>query len=365
MAWMRWTWALGLAVVGTMTAPCAWAADAGSDAGTDAGDDGGDAGLVCPAPAPIAASFTPPAYVHAAPHQNACSQQLIADYYTQCLGSAATAQTCAPWTNAPDAAHQACVACLVTPATASAYGPVVQTTFGNIIVSESNLAGCIELADPAGLACATALQDRTDCDEAACTTQCPIVDDASFLQWQTCENNADNAASSCGAYFQATSCAASEMPDGGVAAACFPAAANPTFEDDYGAIAPVFCLDLTAGADAGPVDGGGGADAGGGGDGGSTGGDGGSTGGDGGSTGGDGGIADGGGASDGGFMPVDGGPVTTPVDAGGGSDGGGGSDSSKASSGCSCRTAPASEGASALLALAGVVFLARARRRKR
>ena len=331
-----------------------WLGAAGTEASASASSSAsagasGDAGLVCPAPAPIAASFTPPAYVHAAPHQNACSPQLIADYYTQCLGSAATAQTCAPWTNTPDAAHQVCVACLVTPATASAYGPVVQTTYGNIIVSESNLAGCIELADPAGLACATALQDRTDCDEAACTPQCPIVDDASFQQWQTCENNADNAASSCGAYFQATSCAASEMPDGGVAAACFPAAANPTFEDDYDAIAPVFCLDLTAGADAG--DGGGGADAGGGGDGGSTGGD--------------GGIADGGGSSDGGFVPVDGGPVTTPVDAGGGSDGGAGSGSSKSSSGCSCRTAPASEGASALLALAGVVFLARARRRKR
>lgn len=347
----RWTWALGLTVVGAMVAPSARAADAGTDAGDDAGDAGSEAGVVCPNPAPIPAGYTPPAYVHAVPHENACSQQLIADYYTQCLDSASTAQTCAPWTNMPDAAHQACVACLVTPATASAYGPVVQTNLGNIIVSEPNLAGCVEIADPAGLSCATKLQDRTDCDDSACTAQCPVTDDPSFQLWQTCLTNADNAAGSCQAYYQATSCVSSEMPDGGVAEACFTTAANPTFEDDYNAVAPVFCLDLMAGADGGGGDGGGGSDAAGSGDGGGGGSD--------ASVGADGGSADGG------FTPVDGGPVTTPVDAGGGSDGGGGSSASKSSSGCSCRTAPASEGASALLALAGVVLLARARRRKR
>ncbi len=351
MASARWTWALGLSAACAMAAPPARAADGGTDAGSDAGDDGGDAGLVCPNPAPLPAGYTPPPYVHAVPHQNACSAQLIGDYYTQCLDSASTAQTCAPWTNAPDAAHQACASCLVTPATASAYGPIVQTTFGNILVSDPNVAGCIELADPAGLACATKLQDRLDCDEQACTTQCPVTDDPSFQQWQTCLTNADNAAASCQTFYQATSCASSEMPDGGVAAACFPTAANPTFEDDYNAVAPVFCLDLTAGADGGAVDAGGGSDAAGGDDGGPVGSD-------------AGGGSDAG-AGDGGFTPVDGGPVTTPVDAGGGSDGGAGSGSSKASSGCGCRTAPASEGASALLALAGLAVLARGRRRRR
>jgi MYXO-CTERM domain-containing protein len=348
-----------------MAAPPVWAADAGTDAGPDAGgadldagSDGDDGGLVCPAPAPIPASYTPPAYVHAAPHQNACSQQLIADYYAQCLDSASTAQSCAPWTNGPDAAHQACLACLVTPTTASAYGPVVQTTLGNIIVSEPNLAGCIELADPAGLACATKLQDRTDCDDEACAAQCPVTDDPSFQLWQTCLDNADQAAGSCQAYYDATSCAASEMPDGGVAEACFPTTANPTFEDDYNALAPVFCLDLAAGADGGAVDGGGVAEGGGGG------GDGGGSA-DGGPAGSDAGGADASTANDGGFTAVDGGPVTTPVDAGGGGADDGGAGSSKSSSGCSCRTAPASGGASALLALAGVVLLARGRRRRR
>jgi len=351
MASVRWTWGLGLTFVCALAAPSARAADGGTDAGADAGDDGGDAGLVCPTPAPIPAGYVPPAYVHGVPHQNACSPQLIADYYTQCLGSAATAQTCAPWTNSPDAAHQACLACLVTPVTASAYGPVVQTTLGDVIVSEPNLAGCIEIADPAGLACATKLQDRTDCDEAACNTVCPVTDDPSFQQWETCETNADNAAGSCQAYFQATSCVASEMPDGGVAEACFPTVANPGFEDEYNAIAPVFCLDLTAGADGGgSSDAGGAADGGGGSDG---------------SVGSDASGGVDGGSADASIPSGDGGPVTTPVDAGGGDDAGTAASSAKSSSGCSCRTAPASEGASALLALAGVVLLARARRRKR
>jgi MYXO-CTERM domain-containing protein len=243
------------------------------------------------------------------------------------------------------------VACLVTPVTASAYGPVVETTVGNIIVSEPNLAGCIEIADPAGLACATKLQDRTDCDEAACNTVCPVTDDPSFQLWETCETNADNAAGSCEAYYDATSCVDSEMPDGGAAEACFPTVANPGFEDGYNAIAPVFCLDLTAGADGGGASDGGGTV-----DGGST---------SDASAGSDASGGSDGGAVDGGIASSDGGPVTTPVDAGGGSDGGGGSSPAKSSSGCSCRTAPASEGASALLALAGVVLLARARRRKR
>lgn len=351
MASLRWTWALGLAGVCAMVAPSARAADAGTDGGDDAGDDGGDAGLACPTPASIPAGYAPPAYVHGVPHENACSQQLIADYYAQCLDTASTAQTCAPWTNSPDAAHQACVACLVTPVTASAYGPVVETTVGNIIVSEPNLAGCIEIADPAGLSCATKLQDRTDCDEAACNTVCPVTDDPSFQLWETCETNADNAAGSCEAYYDATSCVDSEMPDGGAAEACFPTVANPGFEDGYNAIAPVFCLDLTAGADGGGASDGGGTV-----DGGST---------SDASAGSDASGGSDGGAVDGGIASSDGGPVTTPVDAGGGSDGGGGSSPAKSSSGCSCRTAPASEGASALLALAGVVLLARARRRKR
>ena len=77
----------------------------------------------------------------------------------------------------------------------------------------------IEIADPAGLSCATKLQDRTDCDEAACNTVCPVTDDPSFQLWETCETNADNAAGSCEAYYDATSCVDSEMPDGGAAEA--------------------------------------------------------------------------------------------------------------------------------------------------
>ena len=257
----RWAWALGLAMVGAAATTPASAADGGTDAGDDGG---GDGGVVCPNPAALPSGYVSPPYVHAVPHKNACSAQLIADYYTQCLDSASTPQTCAPWTNNPDAAHLACVGCLVTPVTASAYGPVVQTTHGNVIVSDPNLAGCIELLDPNGLSCATTLQDRNDCDLAACNAQCPITDSASFQQWQTCAVNADNTAGSCQTYFQATSCASSEMPDGGVAAACFPTVANPTFHDDYDSIAPVFCLDLTAGADGGGGgDGGGTAEAGG------------------------------------------------------------------------------------------------------
>jgi MYXO-CTERM domain-containing protein len=340
-------------VLVAMVRPAA-AADAGTDAAADAGDDGGDGGLVCPTPA-VETGFTPAAYVHAVPHQNACSQQLIDDYYTLCLASTATAQSCAPFTNNPDAAHQACAACIVTPSTASAYGPVIQATYGNFIVSTPNLGGCIEILDPSGLACATKLQDRDDCDNAACDTQCPIVDSASFAQWQTCLTNADDAATSCQSFFQATSCVDSEEPDGGVAAACFTTVANPQFGDDYAAIAPVFCLDL------GAADGGGGSDGASGGDGGGgadaagdavTGGD----------SAGAGDATFGGDATTGGDAAAgdDGGPVTTRPEGGTSDDGGPGSSSSK--SGCGCRAAPATDAPFAVLALLGLGLLARRRR---
>ena len=57
--------------------------------------------------------------------------------------------------------------------------------------------------------------------------------------------------------------------------------------------------------------------------------------------------------------------MTTPVEAGGGGGADGGSGGSKSSSGCGCRTAPLSDGAPALLALAGLAALAGARRRRR
>jgi len=343
---------LGTGLAGWMvvaTAGPARAADAGPDAATDAGDDGGDAGLVCPAPA-VETGFTPAAYVHAVSHQNACSQQLIDDYFTLCLASTATAQSCAPFTNNPDAAHQACAACIVTPSTAAKYGPIIQTTYGNFIVSTPNLGGCIEDLDPNGLACATALQDRDDCDRAACDTQCPIVDSASFGQWQTCLSNADGAATSCQSFFQATSCVGSEEPDGGVAAACFTTVANPQFADDYAAITPVFCLDL------GSADGGGGDASSSGSEGG------GDAAGDGGSAGGD--AASAGDATAGGDAAAqDGGPVTTRPEGGATDDAGGGAPA-PSKSGCGCRAAPTNDAPFAVLALVGAGLLVHRRRRR-
>jgi hypothetical protein len=184
-----------------------------ADAAPDAGDarapgvahdaspatDAGDPGSSCAAGCPPAITFTPKWIPPTGAHQDRCTAGQIAAFYDECLSANATSTTCAPFGPNGDSADRACAACLVTPSTDAAWGPLVQDKG----VVNVNLAGCVALLDVAGgVACAKAEVARAQCDET---------------------------------YGDAYCCC-----NGGAASACF-AGANASFRDLYDAVAPVFC----------------------------------------------------------------------------------------------------------------------------
>ena len=78
--------------------------------------------------------------------------------------------------------HPACAACILTPASASRLGPIVE--LGGL--ATANVAGCIELADPGGLMCAKALQAFAGCQLAACQANCPVSDPTTRSAYDNC-----------------------------------------------------------------------------------------------------------------------------------------------------------------------------------
>jgi hypothetical protein len=213
---------------------CSSSAATGSvDAAIDSGAQTGvsDAGPTCQ-PAGLA-GWTPPAYHHAQPAQPAaCTSALIADFYASCLGPDASSSACDEnWGCgdggcAEDVAHATCERCLVTPSTNITWGPVVD--YGSTV--SVNVAGCIELLDPANAGCAMPVQQADQCQHEACDTACPALAD-----FDSCVAVADQGI--CAAYAQGSVCQATEA-DGGPARACVAGAA---FGDLFAAAAQVFC----------------------------------------------------------------------------------------------------------------------------
>jgi hypothetical protein len=119
----------------------------------------------------------------------------------------------------------------VTPDNAGTWGPLV--SFGSTV--SLNVAGCIELLDPgaAGVACATSVQQADECEHQACDAKCPVTDDASFADWRACVSASGS--SVCAAYSGPAVCA---QRDAGPALRCVN---GTTFEEQYTAIAAVFC----------------------------------------------------------------------------------------------------------------------------
>jgi hypothetical protein len=212
------------------SAPTGSVVDAAIDSG--AADTGvGDAGPTCP-PAGLE-GWTPPPYHHAQPAQAAaCTSALIADFYASCLGPDASSSACdANWGCADggcaeDVAHATCEQCLVTPSTNVIWGPVVDYR-STVSV---NVAGCIELLDPANAACPTPVQQADECQHEACDKACPALAD-----FDSCVAVADHGV--CATYVQGSDCQATEA-DGGPARACV---AGATFGDLFAAAAQVFC----------------------------------------------------------------------------------------------------------------------------
>jgi hypothetical protein len=81
------------------------------------------------------------------------------------------------------------------------------------------------------------VQQADECEHQACDATCPVTDDASFADWRACVSA--SGASVCAAYTGPAACAQSQASgDAGPALRCVNGA---TFEDQYSAIAAVFC----------------------------------------------------------------------------------------------------------------------------
>jgi hypothetical protein len=174
-------------------------------------------------------TYQPKAYRPAtAAWQGVCSAAQIGSYYDDCLGAQATTTTCTAFQS--DKTSSPCAACISTLDDASHYGPLI--SHGTFITT--NVAGCIELTDPAGLSCAKALQALSGCELYACQANCPVNDSASRMAFDSCADQASHAG--CTSYDMATGCVSAER-DAGRAADCL----LPAFFDFYNAVVPLFC----------------------------------------------------------------------------------------------------------------------------
>ena len=87
---------------------------------------------------------------------------------------------------APDGGPNACYDCVITPSGATAWGALIgvdaPTAIGATTTTELdmvNMGGCVAKEDPsaAGFACATALDELTECELAACLAYCAVASD--------------------------------------------------------------------------------------------------------------------------------------------------------------------------------------------
>jgi hypothetical protein len=152
-------------------------------------------------------------------------------YYEDCFGPSASRVACDAFGQISPA-YGACKACIVTAATAPAYGPLVLA--GGFV--QANVAGCIELVDPSDLLCAQTQQALADCELAACSAKCPVTDQASLVAYEACAAQAD--ATGCQAFYEAAQCLNADGGlDGGPEMACL----ETSFQAFYDAVVPLFC----------------------------------------------------------------------------------------------------------------------------
>jgi hypothetical protein len=160
--------------------------------------------------------------------QDVCTTDQLTAFYAACIDPAtAGLATCQAFSQS-DAANAACAACVVTPESASNYGPLIDQ--GSLITE--NVGGCIELTDPNGLPCAKSQQALGGCELAACEANCPVHDDTSALD----ECTAAAAMAGCEMFADQASCVL-DIAEAGTSTACVSA----TFRDFYDAVVPLFC----------------------------------------------------------------------------------------------------------------------------
>ena len=247
---MRAEWLLGLVagvsgitVVG-VAACSSHGAGGGADADADtfdgvvrypfdgAGDDssGGDGGCA-PAPLPLDAGFP---FVPPNPPRSVCTVTQIQTLYDDCWGDGG-ASACSAFKD--DTTNSPCVACMVTPSTASTWGAVVMFPSGLVI---PNVGGCIAVlaaadaggaADDGGAGCGAEVQAAELCQEQSCALPCQGASTAAgLIELQQCEDQA--ATSTCETEVQAALCA-SALAD----SVCV----FPSFQDSFIGLGQLFC----------------------------------------------------------------------------------------------------------------------------
>jgi hypothetical protein len=243
--------AVGCTVSTERSEPPPWDAAVDGGGGSSSGSGGGSSGSsggfpdldgnACQ-PGSVA-TYHPDAYHPASgASQGACVASGGADpiraFYDACLGSSATTDQC----NAVRQTNAACVACILTPDSATAYGPLID--HGSFVTA--NVAGCLELVAPGSLSCARAVQALGGCELAACGANCPVHDAASLANYESCAKQVESAG--CQTYATGASCALSEPDAAPKAALCL-----GDFQSFYSAVVPIFCGPSQAPPDAGTL----------------------------------------------------------------------------------------------------------------
>ena len=185
-------------------------------------------------------TWTPPRPIN----PSGCSDAQIAGYYAACLNGGSGCSTFEGAT-----ANKACVACINSLSTDSAYGPLIAVP-NNVVYA--NIGGCIALVtgDTSSTGCGAKAWEASECEDKACSDNCQ---GAQFADYQKCTNAA--AQGTCANEVKAQ-CDLSDA--GNVTDMCNLNAGS--FQDLYTSIATVFCGGYPA--DAGPPSDGGTSDAG-------------------------------------------------------------------------------------------------------
>jgi hypothetical protein len=203
-------------------------------------NNGDNDGGSCPAPvvdtcamgdvAGFTNTWVPPSGLH----QGVCSSMAMDGVYTGCLASGATETSC----NDAATTYADCYNCVITFEGMSAtYGPLIDT---NNDLVEINVAGCIALLEPCNLTCAEEVQAASECENAACESNCPISTTASVTAFDTCEDTAASCdPNGCDTFATQATCADELTGAGHPASICV--ATYATFADYYDAVVPVFC----------------------------------------------------------------------------------------------------------------------------
>ncbi len=188
-------------------------------------DTGGpvEAGPTC-SPSDVNAAdltWTPPRPIN----PTGCSDAQITGYFNACLNGGTT---CAAFEGA--SANTACVACINSQSTDSAYGPLIAVP-NNVVYA--NTGGCIALVtgDVTSSGCGAKTWEASECEDKACSDNCA---GAQFADYQKCTSAA--AQGTCADEEKAI-CDLSDA--GNVTAECNLNAS--TFQDLYTSIATVFC----------------------------------------------------------------------------------------------------------------------------